>query len=380
MFGANFIIKSLAGLEEQAIRVKPMQCSKARHQLSTCRRCIDHCPTKIISWGSTLQVNNDKCDACGICATACPNGVFELNNRANDNLSAGIVAGIKHSHQIAFACTRFQQKLDSASARIPSLLMVPCLGRLDESILIGCVLRGARSIWLVNSLCDDCTCKSGWDIAQQIITASNKILEMLGISPKISTSPHIPEALLKKTGTAADTPPQLQAKSYSRRDFLKSLTRGTAAATILAASSNISGPAEDDNVQIRKSGLPFYLPKKRISLLESLKGLGKPAYPLVNSSDLPFQQLIINEKCTGCGMCAYFCPTNALQKTENNGKSAIAFEISRCTRCNLCIEICYLNAISTAPDINPQKILQDEQEVLFEKEIGDSETASETKN
>ncbi len=379
MFGANFIIKSLASLDEQTIRVKPMQCSRARHQLSTCQLCMENCPTKAITWGTSLQIDKDKCDMCGICTAACPNGVFELNNMTINGRLSAIVAAIKHNNQIIFTCTIFQEKQNIEVGNNPSSLNVPCLGSLNESNLIYCIHHGINSICLVNGYCNECSRKSGWNVMLKTILYSNSILETFGLKHRIVTLPQIPKSLLNDQGIPVQIQKNVQAISFSRRDFLKSLTKGTAAATILAASNSISGSSDNDNVQIRKSGLPFYLPKKRVSLLESIKGLGNPVNPIANSSDLPFQQLVINGNCTGCGMCVYFCPTNALRKIEHNGKLAIAFELSRCTCCNLCLEICYVNAISIAQNITIRKIIQDKPEVLLVKEVDDSETQNNIK-
>lgn len=51
-----------------------------------CELCIHHCPKQAISKQDTLnhagyypvQVDDDKCIACGICYTTCPDGVFHI--------------------------------------------------------------------------------------------------------------------------------------------------------------------------------------------------------------------------------------------------------------------------------------------------------------
>ena len=122
---------------------------------------------------------------------------------------------------------------------------------------------------------------------------------------------------------------------------------------------------EDEKKDIRKSGLPFYLPQKRSLLLETLKMLSEPCCSSIKIDNLPFYQLEINKNCTGCGMCAYFCPTGALKKIEEGGEITITFQLSYCAKCNLCREICYKDAISVLPDMNPEKLVNNKEDFLF---------------
>jgi NADH-quinone oxidoreductase subunit F len=52
---------------------------------------------------------------------------------------------------------------------------------------------------------------------------------------------------------------------------------------------------------------------------------------------------IIPEKCPGCGLCAKYCPTEAISGEK---KKPYVIDNEKCVRCGLCMEVCRLDAIS----------------------------------
>lgn len=51
----------------------------------------------------------------------------------------------------------------------------------------------------------------------------------------------------------------------------------------------------------------------------------------------------LEEKCTHCGYCVNFCPTDALSMKKST--KAVSFDSQKCTTCGICIEICPFKAI-----------------------------------
>ena len=72
----------------------------------------------------------------------------------------------------------------------------------------------------------------------------------------------------------------------------------------------------------------------------------------------------IKQSCTACQMCAFFCPTGALSKTEQDGKPALTFRVSHCTNCRVCAEICYWKSLDLLPRVNLNKALEDVKETF----------------
>jgi ferredoxin len=154
MLGLGFdqLVDVLNRLGSQAIRVNAQQCSKLRHRRSSCSLCADCCPTQAITWGEALQVDPDKCTGCGICAAVCPTGALEARAPTNLQLLAQVQEGLREGTAIAFACTRYLESRDGGSA---CFIPVHCLGRLDESVLVGAVCLGAEALWLMDAACQD---------------------------------------------------------------------------------------------------------------------------------------------------------------------------------------------------------------------------------
>jgi ferredoxin len=58
--------------------ISPAYCLKLRHKDSSCRLCLESCPTSAISIDQSLTVDSSLCNGCGICVNVCPTGVFQL--------------------------------------------------------------------------------------------------------------------------------------------------------------------------------------------------------------------------------------------------------------------------------------------------------------
>lgn len=100
--GLEQLVDIMAHLESRALRVDPQQCSRLRHQRSSCTLCADCCPAQAITWRETLQVDPDQCTGCGICAAVCPTGALEARSPTNLQLLAQVQAGLREGTAIGF--------------------------------------------------------------------------------------------------------------------------------------------------------------------------------------------------------------------------------------------------------------------------------------
>jgi len=54
--------------------------------------------------------------------------------------------------------------------------------------------------------------------------------------------------------------------------------------------------------------------------------------------------VIDKNKCTGCNLCVFSCPENAL---SSYGEAEV--DIQKCNGCRICIRFCHADAISVKP-------------------------------
>ncbi|MDR3763527.1 MAG: hydrogenase iron-sulfur subunit [Acidobacteriota bacterium] len=231
---------------------------------------------------------------------------------------------------MVFACNHTAAPYPSAEQLAIS---VPCLARVDESLIVAAAASGATGIFLDESACSTCSHKAVLAIARESVASANAIL---------SAWSSVPQACL----TALDNPAPVAAKRaqsaaspVTRRTFFRAL-RGEACAT---AASALAGSAQNNaSAQPLAGGVhahPREVPARHQLLIECLHRLGPStaggAYTFLND------RVRIGGECTGCHACVDFCSTGALIVCRDGDLQAVAHQPARCTRCHLCEDICH---------------------------------------
>lgn len=337
------LLKALDNLEGRAIKVRSGQCARIRHRRSQCTRCSTVCPTQAIRWDGSIRVDREACIDCGLCASACPSGALESQAPTDLELAEKIREKVSQGKSLVFTCSRLQA---SQGGTTPRGLEVGCLGRLDESILAWAVACGARELLLMHGSCEDCQLSGGRGAAEKAVAKTLTLLRSFGVSPRISFVSDLPE----KSGPGGNGATTNQ---VSRRDFFAVLS-GRMRQTAGSALAEAIGGQGDERPPTRGE-LPVRVPTRRRLLLAALKRLGKPASPIPEGANLPWAEFEYGGSCTGCQMCAHFCPTGALSKSEHEGSPALVFRRDLCTNCGLCKDLCYRDAVvlSAVSDLTP---------------------------
>ena len=325
------ISDALAGLVSQGLRVYPHQCVRFRHRKAQCTLCADHCPEGAIAWGESAQVDAQKCTSCGLCAAVCPTGVFEASSPSNTQLVREIDELAKVTSTIAFACPQV------AGGEACGVIRVSCLGRLDASILVGAAASGIRHVQLVDKECERCPGNIGHTVAEQAVAASNELLQACG---SVSHVEFIDRSDL------LDQPAHI-----------KEQTTGT-------RSENVPGEPAQAIKPMEKGELPARVPGKRQLLVSSLKRISGQESERELDTNL-WAAVSIKESCTGCQMCAFFCPTGALVKFVEDDKPGLTFKYAECTNCRLCREICYTASIELAAHVDLTKVIAEASEIVW---------------
>ncbi len=337
----------LEHLQDPTLAVHRRQCTRVRHRRSTCTRCAEACPTHAITLQGPPKVEPAKCIECGICATVCPTGAFEAQAPTNAELLQQIKRRVVDDLCITFACSRFL----GSHACSGQVIEVKCLGRLDESIMLGAVVGGAQAVALLEGACANCPHAIGRSVANHVVQRTNALLTAFGKAQRIAFDAR----------GLAQAEPTLNATSdrISRRVFFDHLKHEAMKATAVSVNSIVFGqviPADADE-KLPRGALPKRVPAKHRLLLETLRKLAKPVIAGWNNGI--WAQFGFHEKCSGCQMCAFFCPTGALTKTEQEGKRGVAFRLALCTDCRLCQELCYLNTVSLSSKLDLGNVVKD---------------------
>jgi pyruvate ferredoxin oxidoreductase delta subunit len=76
--------------------------------------------------------------------------------------------------------------------------------------------------------------------------------------------------------------------------------------------------------------------------------IGKELY-VVKTGEWRFQKPVVDrEKCTRCGICFIFCPTNSVSEKEESYEA----DLDTCKGCGICANECHAAAITMVVERN----------------------------
>ena len=335
------------------LRFSPWQCSRARHQRSTCTRCVDICPTGAIDWASPLRIAADRCTGCGGCAAVCPTGALETEPAVvawKEPAAEG-----QRQPTLTLACGR-----NATPTADAIMVQIPCIGRLDEALLLEAVTTGPYETVVIRAnACGSCPSKTAHAAAEQAVRRSEALLTAFDQGGRLDLDGNAPS---RSAGTPAPAP-SAPSGGLSRRQLFSALLGGLAAPLGPAAATPGGGYVQIDGAEEPpKEQLPVRLTARRRRQLAALKSLAD-RWPTpsgdtgAGAAASLWVQFSVTESCTGCQMCAYFCPTGALQKIEQDGRTGLAFKLADCTNCRLCLDICFWDAVVLSEEIDLGKVL-----------------------
>ena len=326
-------------LENTGVSIAQEQCTCYLHKASTCQCCSEACPTGAI----TLTLNHPIYDAalclqCGACESACPMGAIEALTPSDAQLEEEILSRAVLNAKIIFTCKESEKKREGA-------ISLKCLARLEPSLLLLSLAKGASEIKLISGECQKCALNHTLPSIHKTIEMTQKYADLCTV--------HTPIALECAQNISDNN---LTCKDHSRRIFFLKLFR----------KKRVEPSVE--TAKIRQNNTKIPIPKKHQRFVQSLQLLAGKT-PLPCSDDALFLAPNIDTtQCIGCTICANVCPTGALETDTSEENLGITSKRSRCVACHLCVDVCFKNAISLDAHNDLDTILSTQQILLYERQ------------
>lgn len=362
-------------LESPSVSLAPCRCLLRRHKEAPCRLCFDACPTQAVIKGDPVALDNDRCVNCGLCLHLCPMEAFTgPGNRAGKLLN---VLGTLDDGRVELACPR-KDKMAVTRAKVSTVIEVkPCLASISLPTLLAAVTQpttkdgsgGAAKLWMNDEPCEACPIGSVQGEISRIAEAANQLLAAFGEEPRVLTYRGSPDLLGKKIKKRPVE--QGNRSRYTRRGFFRSLTSPVERAFEDGFDSSPSDVPSSPHISEDEENGMKRLSETRDSLVRSLRWLGQPLEAYIDMTGLPFGSVSIEGECVGCGLCARFCPSEALIFEEEAGNFRIDFTTSGCLGCTICALICPTKAVEMKPEVETDQLLAGTAKTLMTGDLAD---------
>lgn len=343
--------------------VDAQHCLNTRHKAAACTRCAAACPVQAITvMEGTPWLEPARCVGCGVCQVACPTDVF----RQASAPEAKLVQTVSQTPAVASVSLVCPLRATPELTVAPVDLVVRhrrCLAALSIADLLALVQADGRSVWLDDSPCEPCPLAKAQRTLHASVATAQALLEAMDSLSSIELHSRHPELAVAKP----ERRPLLdgmQPKISRRRLF--GLTPATAHEPSMTSDGGETLPGDNRAKPIGRQ-LPQRVPPSHLLLLDRLRQMSSDGDRLLTADSTPFADIEIDvQACSACGLCAYFCPTNALQFDAEGQEFAVWFRADRCIGCGLCKVACPEDAIHFGETVTVERLLAQEEHVLAE--------------
>lgn len=346
------IVDVAQALQNTAVRVVEDRCVVVRNRNATCRHCVAACPVDAVKVkGNSVTIDAAACVSCGACTVACPVEALVPLEPTDAELAAGAASSASQlDGTVVLACARIASKdLGDPSKYV----QVPCMARVDEVTLVELASAGAKRIVLVDGTCRTCKFRDTSAGVDRAVEEAEELIAVMGGTAEIRRASEFPEKAL-----IAD---KASLYGQERRGFFSRSSRKARQAGLKTAEVVISKEFEQrmptlrERLGVTASGaMPWLETRRRERLMDSLDQLGAPVQESVISRQFGNVEIDL-EKCNACGMCAVFCPTGALKKSDDKPEDGVGsyleFQAFDCVNCHLCADACMKKCLKVHAEV-----------------------------
>ncbi len=379
----------------QAIECDEIKCVAVRNRNSKCSKCVDACIADAITVShNEVDIDAGACVNCGCCVAICPtSALFAVNPTAAETTQRVAKTCDRVTGLAVIACERKASKREGDPERYAS---VPCLGHLTEEALLNLAAAGLDDIVLIDGDCATCKYGASSPHVDAVISEAVKLLDAGGSQAIITRSSEFPPEVID------------HAKSNIRGKSRRGIMRQTGSYVKTVAGNVVSKTIEEqlgkdkeplklrDRLHAGKSGrIPPFEPKHNYALLDDIMKLREIADEVefadttkfadktneTETADKAYRASDVLDgrhfgdveidpvKCSGCGMCVLFCPTQALKyakydEPEDPALRYLEFQESECTQCMLCKDICLRDCLEVHSKVSVESLLDFEPKLI----------------
>lgn len=346
-----------------SVTIEVDRCLNNRHAAAACRRCVEACPVDAIAIGTQLpDLDPERCVHCGACTPVCPTDAVAGSDVLERRLIETCAA--VDAPAITLTCSLHPHP----TPHDPLAVVIRhgrCLAAVNSEQLLAVAGHGARTVGLDLSWCTECTIGTAADVAVTNAETANALASLVTARPG---PPVVLYGLPGSTDSASADPIDQPTVIDSRRAPMS--RRGMFASLRARATSTIERSQQSPPPPLRRvrgplpNRLPQSIPVSRQRLLDRLASMtttnGHDPRPAraITASDVPLADVIVDqERCSGCGMCAQYCPTGALSFSisEAHGDESTSFTLgfraNVCIDCGLCAIACPESAVTFGSEI-----------------------------
>ena len=359
----NDIMEMVDALETKAVITAPTRCVAVRNRHSSCRKCADVCLADCITVDKNeLEIDAGACVACGACIAVCPTSALVSVDPMEEELAAAVADVTRATDGVTvIACAR---KAARQTGDPDKYAVVPCLARMDEMLLVELAARGIQDIQLVDGTCRTCKYRAAVPAIDDTVESARTLLESVGSTTTITRTDDFP--------AVAKVADLHKAVGAARREFFTSTGHYAKDVAKSAAEKMVSEKLKQLKLQKEEQSLreklgvkagagkmPTIEASRNLAILDAMARIGEPVEPEMFTRI--FGDIEIDtEKCTGCGMCVMFCPTDALRKCLDKHPDEtlgyVEFSMADCTQCNLCADACLKKCIEIIPVVKMDEL------------------------